>query len=295
MYQAPHGYLRDLERELVFREIPIVAQKENLILTEGKAVDIAWAEAVWRHTAAIEISSIGDGIKKLRALCKDWLSLPGASHRRAHLVADKLSSPRPFVYSFPPNEKTPSRHFGQFTLWQDDLIYASTDILGGRKFDFHEDKTAPSRAYLKLWEALIRHGRWPAAGDRTVDLGASPGGWTHVLAKLGAKVLAIDRSELDVHLMNHPMVEFKKGDAFSMTPARIGNVDWLFSDVICYPDKLLEFLSEWIAKRAARNIIATIKFQGDSDPKVIAEFQKLGAVSHLYNNKHELTFFWTFQ
>jgi 23S rRNA (cytidine2498-2'-O)-methyltransferase len=86
-----------------------------------------------------------------------------------------------------------------------------------------------------------------------------------------------------------PGVSFQAGDAFQFTPERAGAVDWLFSDVICYPEKLLEFVRLWAASGKVRRMLCTIKFQGAADPAVIAEFQKLGRVLHLHHNKHELT------
>ena len=88
------------------------------------------------------------------------------------------------------------------------------------EYEFEEDKRSPpSRAYLKLWELFTRLGYWPQAGDRVLDLGCSPGGWTWVLAtQLGAMVVAVDRSPLARNLMEHRNVEFLKGDAFTLTP-----------------------------------------------------------------------------
>jgi len=45
----------------------------------------------------------------------------------------------------------------------------------------------PSRAYLKFWEACTRLGARPEPGDTCIDLGASPGGWTWAMARLGAR------------------------------------------------------------------------------------------------------------
>jgi 23S rRNA (cytidine2498-2'-O)-methyltransferase len=88
-------------------------------------------------------------------------------------------------------------------------------------------------------------------------------------------------------------VEFKAGDAFQLTPEKTGEVDWLFSDVICYPEKLLEFVQLWIASGKAGRMLCTIKMQGGPDPAVIARFQELGRVMHLHHNKHELTWFYS--
>jgi 23S rRNA (cytidine2498-2'-O)-methyltransferase len=75
-----------------------------------------------------------------------------------------------------------------------------------------------------------------------------------------------------------------------MTPERVGAVDWLLSDVICYPDKLFEFIGRWAESGLAKRMVITIKFQGEADPAIIEKFQTLGRVLHLAHNKHELTF-----
>jgi Predicted SAM-dependent methyltransferase len=60
-----------------------------------------------------------------------------------------------------------------------------------------------------------------------------------VLAKLGARVIAVDKAPLDPAVAALPGVEIRQASAFALDPAEIGPVDWLFSDVICYPARLL--------------------------------------------------------
>ena len=45
----------------------------------------------------------------------------------------------------------------------------------------------PSRAYLKLWEALTLIGAGRGPGERCLDLGSSPGGWSWALQRMGAQ------------------------------------------------------------------------------------------------------------
>src|SRR5262249_39492553 len=138
---------------------------------------------------------------------------------------------------------------------------------------FVEDKAGPpSRAYLKLWEALVRFGRWPQPGERCVDLGASPGGWTYVLAKLGARVVAVDKPAIDPEVAGMPGVEWRRESAFALEPSSIGLVDWLFSDVICYPARLLRLIEHWRRSGLAKNFVCTIKFQGGTDHDAAAAF-----------------------
>jgi len=69
-------------------------------------------------------------------------------------------------------------------------------------------------------------------------------------------------------------------------------VDWLFSDVICYPQRLLGLIERWRAEGAAPNFVCTIKFQGSDEHEAARAFAAIpGArLLHLHHNKHELTF-----
>ena len=88
-----------------------------------------------------------------------------------------------------------------------------------------------------------------------------------------------------------PGVTERLDSAFGMTPEP---VDWLFSDVIAYPDRLLALVRRWIDAGAARHIVCTIKFQGATDHEAAEAFAAIpgGRVTHLFHNKHELTFLW---
>ena len=72
-------------------------------------------------------------------------------------------------------------------------------------------------------------------------------------------------------------------------------VDWLFSDIIAYPDRLLALVQNWIAAGAPRHIICTLKFQGETDHAAAEAFAAIpgGRVMHMFHNKHELTFAWS--
>lgn len=128
-------------------------------------------------------------------------------------------------------------------------------------------------------------------GTRVVEAGACPGGWTWVFDKLGATVTAIDRSPLADGLMAKPNITFLKHDAFTLRPADFGPVDWVCSDVICYPPRLLEWIREWLDSGLCRNFICTIKMQGTADHETTRAFADIpgSRVVHLTANKNELT------
>lgn len=166
--------------------------------------------------------------------------------------------------------------------------------------EFIEDRQAPpNRAYLKLWEAFTLLGIRPQPGEPCLDLGASPGGWTWVLASLGADVLAIDKAPLAPSVAALPNVRFESGSAFAVEPARFTGgarpLAWLFCDVACYPERLLGMVERWIAAAAVRHMVCTIKFQGPTDHAMVARFAQIpgSRVMHLWHNKHELTWVWS--
>jgi 23S rRNA (cytidine2498-2'-O)-methyltransferase len=159
---------------------------------------------------------------------------------------------------------------------------------------FIEDKSSsPSRAYLKLWEAFTLIGQKPGPGDLCLDLGACPGGWTWVLATLGARVISVDKAPLDPRIAAMPGVEVRRESAFGLDPRSesVPAVDWLCSDVICYPARLLGLVERWLATGKARRFVCSVKFQGETDFGVIEAFKAIpgSRLMHLSANKHELT------
>ncbi len=63
-----------------------------------------------------------------------------------------------------------------------------------------------SRSAFKLLEALETFGIVIRPGQRALDLGAAPGGWTQVLAGHGAQVTAVDPALLDPRVARLPGV-----------------------------------------------------------------------------------------
>jgi 23S rRNA (cytidine2498-2'-O)-methyltransferase len=103
--------------------------------------------------------------------------------------------------------------------------------------------------------------------------------------------MAVDKAPLDPAVVAMPGVEQVLESAFALEPVK---VDWLFSDVIAYPDRLLALVKRWIGAGAARRVVCTIKFQGATDHEAAEAFAAIpgGRVAHLSHNKHELTFLW---
>lgn len=281
--------------EAKFKKSSFVAI-ENLLFFEGALPAFAWNVSGWNDLQEISFDSISDAAKKLRPLAKKWFQLSPNHHRRSQLIADSLREWKLKESSFSSWPQVSLEGVGAFTLT------SPKTLLWTKKFDsafgpmpplFSENKEAPNRAYLKLWDAFAFLGKFPRRGDQCLELGASPGGWTWVLDSFGAHTIAVDRAPLREDLMKSPQVEFHKGDAFTFTPENLDReLDWLVSDLICYPEKLLEFLTLWIDSKKVKNIIATIKLQGDFNPALIVEYEKRGRVCHLLHNKNELTFFY---
>ena len=190
---------------------------------------------------------------------------------------------------------------GSWCLLNENTLLASKDCTSpfpNGESSFIEDKNGPpNRAYLKLYESLTLAEKIPVEGEFCIDIGGSPGGWAWVVQKCGAEVLSIDRSPLDEKISNLKGVSFEKRDAFSLLPEEFiekgQSVDWLFSDVICYPEKLYDWLSIWVDSGICKNFICTIKFKGKPEKNIIKKFAAIpnSKVLHLFHNKNELTFF----
>jgi 23S rRNA (cytidine2498-2'-O)-methyltransferase len=292
-YLAAEDFEAPLAEELTRRGVAISAWHGRLALSPDPPVSAAWALDVWTSPREIEVPTVKAAADALRAMQRNWAAYGAAHHRRMALITERLPPVKARPLVFP--ESAPGSHLGAWTLLAPDRMLASaaksSPFVNGECHFVEDHIGPPSRAYLKLWEALVRFGRWPAAGEQCLDLGASPGGWTWVLATLGADVTAVDKAPLAAGVAAMPGVTERLDSAFGMVPEP---VDWLFSDIIAYPDRLLALVRRWIDAGAARYIVCTIKFQGPTDHDAAETFAAIpgGQVVHLFHNKHELTFLW---
>ena len=112
-----------------------------------------------------------------------------------------------------------------------------------------------------------------------------------MLAKLGAQVISVDKAPLEPRIAAMAGVEFRRESAFGLDPQTVGPVDWLFSDVVCYPKRLLGLIERWTSSGMCRRFVCTVKFQGATDHETARRLAAIpGArLIHLHHNKHELT------
>ena len=294
-YLAPEGL-----NELLLKEIEgVIAVQDRLILSSQPFINACWAQNIWKNPKVIPIDSINDAAKKLESNQRNWCLYSFTLHRRAKLIAEKLNSKKPKLLTFPTSLS--GDPLGSWCLLDENTILASADCTSPFPNgipSFIEDKSGPpNRAYLKLYEALTLAEKTPQTREFCIDIGGSPGGWAWVIQKCGAEVLSIDRSPLDEKISKLKGVSFKKRDAFSLLPEEFEKegrtVDWFFSDVICYPEKLYDWLLVWINSGICKNFICTIKLKSESGKDIIKKFSAIpnSKVVHLFHNKNELTYF----
>lgn len=280
----------ELERELTFRKIAF--EKHDRLYFFHENYCPLFAQVTWIQCQTLSITSIGDGIKKLKALGKNWALFTVDNHGRAKLIQDGLAKikhdPIPFLAD------APKHSMGGWTLLDANTIICSTNTssrypLG--KIEFIENKEIPpSRAYLKLWEFFTAHCPPPAHNTQVIDMGSSPGGWSWVLSQLNLDVISVDKAPLDATIAQAPNITFLQESAFGLDPKKMHHVQWLFSDIICYPERLLDLVKKWMEESPVQHFVCTIKFQGKADFAIIDEFLKIpnSKMVHLYHNKHEV-------
>lgn len=123
-------------------------------------------------------------------------------------------------------------------------------------------RDAPSRSAGKLAEALMvflddSNAHELKAGMRAVDLGASPGGWSWVLAQRGIRVTAVDNGPMAAAAMATEMIEHVRSDGFAYRPHH--PVNWLVCDMVESPSRIAQLVAEWIARGHARHAIFNLK------------------------------------
>ncbi len=295
-YLAIFKFESELEREFEIRGIKVAMKKDRLYLVEGDAPQMIWAQMTAYKLQPIQITSINDGAKKLKALGRNWGLFTVGHHRRAQLIQDEL--PKYNTKPIPFRAPLPASPMGFWTLWEPDLMYASSETsspyaLG--EMTFQEDKVMPpSRAYLKLWEFFTVYAPEAISGGTSIDVGSCPGGWTWVLRTLEFdKVYSVDKAPIEQRISDMGRIEFRKESAFGLDPKTFEPIDWFCSDIICYPERLLNLVNRFREAGIVKNFVCTIKYQSETDWENTLKFLEIpgSRIVHLHHNKHEVTWF----
>lgn len=288
-YLAPEGFVNELISEIDQLE----GVFDHLVLAIDQHVKPLWVQNIWLDPVFIPIQSISVGAKQLRALQLRWSPYEFHLHRRTQLIQQQLTSIKSKPLDF--LQPLPTKNMGSWTLIDEQTILASphcSSPLANGIIQFNENKQdPPSRAYLKLWELFTLFGIKPKPDELCLDLGSSPGGWTWVLQQIGCSVISVDKAPLAPIIAKLPNINFLECSAFAITPKEIGKIDWFFSDIICYPQRLFKLVQSWLESGLCDNFVCTLKLQGNTDSEIVKQFAEIpgSRLMHLFHNKHELT------
>jgi 23S rRNA (cytidine2498-2'-O)-methyltransferase len=175
-------------------------------------------------------------------------------------------------------------------------LYVSRNAVFFGPRRMRDDSAAPSRSYLKIEEAFSVMGYQPRTGERVVDLGAAPGGWSYAAAKRGALVSAIDNGPMKNGAAQNSNIEHIRADAFRWQPRN--PVQWLFCDMVEEPSRVIALVKQWIGNKWCSNAIVNLKC-GHTEPYDILKLVKSPGgfssmvkectCSHLYHDRDEFT------
>lgn len=164
------------------------------------------------------------------------------------------------------------------------------------------DTKAPARSYLKIEEVFERMGEVPAPGQRVVDLGAAPGGWSYAFLKRGCRVLAVDNGPLKLQNLDGAggSLTHLRENGISFTPPPAWRpLDWMVSDMLIPPGQTLGMFRKWMEHAWMRRFVFNVKLpQQHPYPalKPIEAFLQSQSgikfnIRQLYHDRREVTVF----
>ena len=164
------------------------------------------------------------------------------------------------------------------------------DPAPGNQPHFELPPTAPSRAYLKIAEAVHRFRPEIKKGMQVLELGCSPGGATTFMLARGMQVVGVDPRKMDDRLAHFPSFRFIQKPAVALTGPELTDInpDWLVTDMNIAPLEALDeigYLVKLLRRAHGRNLklksgFFTIKLNdwrfADSIPLYLKRIEETG-------------------
>lgn len=156
-------------------------------------------------------------------------------------------------------------------------------------------EAAPSRAYVKMVEALL----WSAAplqpGDAVLELGSAPGGASYALLERGMKVVGVDTADMDFAVLDFvPTSSLNRDSRFRHVRKKVAQLRateipsepfWIALDVNLHPNDVFPALERVIAfaPERVRGGLLTFKLTDDKVagqlPQLLQRVRALGFAS----------------
>ena len=155
-----------------------------------------------------------------------------------------------------------------------------------------------SRSMYKLMEAFEVFQITTAGGEKVLDLGASPGGWSSVLMRRGMRVTAVDIEEMSEKIKDQKALEFIKAN---IEEVDLGDkvYDMLVSDMSLNPTKMAKAFcraAKWLKDDGCA--VVTVKLSSDKPVKALTDVKKIYSeifeilgCKQLFHNREEVTLY----
>jgi len=164
---------------------------------------------------------------------------------------------------------------------------------------------SPSRAYLKIAEAVHRYKPEQHKGLQALEVGCAPGGATSAMLSWGFRVVGVDPKRVDMRIQGNPNFQLIQKMAIQVTEAELKavNPEWVVMDMNIAPLEALDELAHIVnilRKNHGRTLLLrkgflTLKLNdwkfADSIPLYLARIQEIGfknlTVTQLVTNRQE--------
>lgn len=286
---------KELETELLLSEKDIIFKNQKYFIVNKITAKPIWAQAWLPDCQLAPFENKSQAVKILKGIKNLGVHFETDANAK---LAEGLKKELRELKLRRINFEVPSQFNFKYFAWglfdEKNLIICNqpTERYPLGWHEFTEDKTTPpNRAYLKIWEILCMNYIQLKPTDVAIDVGSSPGGWSWALSHYIKKVYSVDKAELDPKIMAQPNIIYKSDDAFQLNPKNFPDCTWLFSDIICTPQRLLTLVENWNQNSQVKNFVCTIKFKGSCDFDIIRQFLHFqnSRIIHLYQNKNEVT------
>lgn len=158
---------------------------------------------------------------------------------------------------------------------------------------------APSRAWLKMEEALL----WSAVpvrkGDTAVEIGSAPGGASYSLLTHGLKVVGVDPAEMDPRVLATPGFTHLRTSVAALRREDLPrDIDWLALDMNVAPSVTLHHIDRLAGrmKETLCGLLLTVKLNeesmADDIPEMLEKVKAMGMArvraTQLSSNRREI-------